>query len=215
MRLLGAGGLGKSGVSCAASAASFAFPNLRRQLRRRPRLSKRVATRVFSGVTEAKADERLNEIEMLYRNRFQHFLRVALAITGDYECALDAVQEGFGNAIRSRGRYRGEAPLEAWVWRAVVNASRDTARVRRSHDAVSDDLVATSNGHAPSTSADLRAALASLSERQRLMLFLRHYADLDYRSIAAALGVSGGTVSATLSQAHARLRFVLEEVRLL
>lgn len=172
-----------------------------------------MATRVFSGVTEAKVDERLNEIEMLYRNRFQHFLRVALAITRDYEQALDAVQEGFGDAIRSRRRYRGDAPLEAWVWRAVVNASRDARRVRRGDDAVADDQAPASNGHVPGASAELRAAIAALPERQRLMLFLRHYADLDYRSIAAALGVSGGTVSATLSQAHARLRLVLEEVR--
>ena len=44
------------------------------------------------------------------------------------------------------------------------------------------------------------------------MLFLRHYADLDYESIAAVLGVATGTVSAALSQARARLRNALREV---
>jgi RNA polymerase sigma-70 factor, ECF subfamily len=165
-------------------------------------------------VTDAKAgDQRLTEIEMLYRNRFQHFLRVALAITRDYERALDAVQEGFGDAIRGRHRFRGEAPLEAWVWRAVVNASRDAARARPAGElALNAEPPSSTNGHAAGPSDELRAAIAALPERQRLMLFLRHYADLDYRSIATALGVSGGTVSATLSQAHARLRDVLQEV---
>jgi RNA polymerase sigma factor (sigma-70 family) len=74
------------------------------------------------------------------------------------------------------------------------------------------DNPASPNGHADGPSEELRAAIAVLPERQRLMLFLRHYADLDYQSIAAALGVSAGTVSATLSQAHARLRQTLEEV---
>jgi RNA polymerase sigma factor (sigma-70 family) len=173
-----------------------------------------VTARVFIGVTESKgAHARLADIELLYRTRFQHFLRVALAITRDYEQALDAVQEGFGDAIRSRQRYRGEAPLEAWVWRSVVNASRDSARAGRSSDtAVVADNPASPNGHADGSSEELRAAIAVLPERQRLMLFLRHYADLDYQSIAAALGVSAGTVSATLSQAHARLRQTLEEV---
>jgi RNA polymerase sigma factor (sigma-70 family) len=165
-------------------------------------------------VTESKgADDRLNEIELLYRTRFRHFLRVALAITRDHEQALDAVQEGFGDAIRSRHRYRGHAPLEAWVWRAVVNVSRDAARRNRDEIAVAPEPMSSTNGHATGSNAELRAAIASLPERQRLMLFLRHYADLDYKSIAAALGVSGGTVSATLSQAHTRLRHVLEEVR--
>jgi len=54
--------------------------------------------------------------------------------------------------------------------------------------------------------------IVSLPERQRLALFLRYYADLDYRSIAEVLGVEIGTVGATLNKAHAALRQQLEEV---
>ena len=43
-------------------------------------------------------------------------------------------------------------------------------------------------------------------ERQRLTVFLRYYADLDYRSIAHVLDVEVGTVSATLSSAHSASR---------
>jgi DNA-directed RNA polymerase specialized sigma24 family protein len=53
--------------------------------------------------------------------------------------------------------------------------------------------------------------VASLPERQRLMVFLRYFADLDYRSIATALEVEIGTVSATLAAAHAALRHSYEE----
>ena len=48
-------------------------------------------------------------------------------------------------------------------------------------------------------------------ERQRLAVFLRYFADLDYRSIATALDVAVGTVSATLATAHAALRRAHEE----
>jgi DNA-directed RNA polymerase specialized sigma24 family protein len=41
-------------------------------------------------------------------------------------------------------------------------------------------------------------------------VFLRYYADLDYAAIAEALGVSTGTVAATLNQAHTTLRTRLE-----
>ena len=55
------------------------------------------------------------------------------------------------------------------------------------------------------------AWLGALSERERLVVFLRYFADLDYRSIAAALDVKIGTVSATLHSAHEALRRSLEE----
>ena len=58
---------------------------------------------------------------------------------------------------------------------------------------------------------EIREHLARLPERQRLALFLRYYADLDYASIADVLGIRRGTVSATLNQAHAALRPLLSE----
>ena len=59
---------------------------------------------------------------------------------------------------------------------------------------------------------DVRSRVAALPERQRLVLFLRYYADLDYQRIAEALEISAGTVGATLNQAHAALRGELREV---
>ena len=76
------------------------------------------------------ADATLDAIEGVYRSRGAAFLRVATAITGDAAAAHDAVQEGFALAIRHRSRYRGDGPLEAWVWRLVVNAARSQRRRR-------------------------------------------------------------------------------------
>ena len=61
--------------------------------------------------------------------------------------------------------------------------------------------------------ATVRCWVAALPERQRLVVFLRNYADLDYRAIAAALDVEVGTVSATFSSAHGTLRKQLEVAR--
>ena len=54
--------------------------------------------------------------------------------------------------------------------------------------------------------------LAALPERQRLVLFLRYYADLSYAEIGEALGLRTGTVSATLAAAHRTLRARLQPV---
>ena len=57
-----------------------------------------------------------------------------------------------------------------------------------------------------------RELVAALPDRQRVTLFLRYYADLDYAAIAIILGVKPGTVAATLNAAHAALRSQLQEV---
>jgi RNA polymerase sigma-70 factor, ECF subfamily len=152
----------------------------------------------------------LDDLEALYRRLFDTFVRVAASVTGDSERARDAVQDAFATAVRKRRSFRREGPLEAWVWRIVLNAAR--ADVRRSIPAVGFDEEAAMNGH-PERDAELRAALSRLPERQRTAVFLRYYADLDYEAIGQALGIRTGTVSATLSAAHAALQTQLEEVR--
>ena len=144
-------------------------------------------------------------IEALYRADFARFARFARAVTGDRESALEAVQEGFADALRKADRFRGSGSLEGWVWACVLN------RARKARPRQRPDLQAERDG-AAEADPDLRARLAALPERQRHVVFLRYFADLGYREIAEALGIEVGTVSATLHAAHAALRAELEEV---
>jgi RNA polymerase sigma-70 factor (ECF subfamily) len=142
-----------------------------------------------------------DDLERLYRSRLDAFVRAAAAIAGSREEGRDAVQDAFAKAVRTRRRYRGEGTLEAWVWQIVVNAARDVRRRRRPAPELD----------APTGAAEarLRLPLELLTERQREVLFLHYYADLDYETIGRALGISPGTVGATLSTARARLRRAL------
>jgi RNA polymerase sigma factor (sigma-70 family) len=97
--------------------------------------------------------------------------------------------------------------MPGWVWRAVVNAAlkrrRDEAPGRES----SIDTIAEPAARAEASREqriDARTAIAALPERQRLVLFLRYYTDLDYDSIATAAHISPGTVGATLHAAMPR-----------
>ena len=160
----------------------------------------------------ARSQPLTGELEDVYRRRYRPFLRVATAILGDEATAHDAVQDGFAQALREQSSFRAEGPLEAWVWRMVVNASLSARRRRVAWHEGSDDVeVASTNGHAADESG-VRAWVSALPERQRLAVYLRYYADLDYRSIAHVLGVEVGTVSATLSSAHEALRRSMKEV---
>ena len=146
-------------------------------------------------------------IEALYRADFRRFERVARAITGDRDSALDAVQEGFADALRKARQWSGSGPLEGWVWRCVVNRARKARRRRKTLEPPIDES-RIDNGR-PDTELSFR--LAALPERQRLVVFLRYFADLEYQEIAGALGIETGTVSATLHAAHNNLRAGLEE----
>jgi RNA polymerase sigma-70 factor, ECF subfamily len=144
----------------------------------------------------------IDELEALYRSRVQEFRRVASAIAGDRELGCEAVQEAFAKALRRRRSHRGTGTLEAWVWRIVVNAARDARR----RPVPLESRAASSNGHVPTPPLEL------LTERQREIVFLHYYADLDYASIADALEISPGTVGATLTAARKTLRRAHEEV---
>ena len=150
------------------------------------------------------------QLEGLYRARFEHFSRVASAMCGDPELGRDAVQAAFATAVRERRSFRGSGPLEAWVWRILVNEARRLAREPRP-----EPLAVLAEPGANGQSGDelgVRAWIGALPARQREAVFLRYYADLDYRTVAEVLGIEVGTVSATLSAAHQALRRRLEEV---
>jgi RNA polymerase sigma-70 factor (ECF subfamily) len=152
------------------------------------------------------------ELEIIYRRRYRHFLRVASAIVGDEAGGHDAVQEGFAQALREQRSFRGDGRLDAWVWRTVVNAALAARRRQEARREASDAVEPADVSGRVSDESEVRAWVAALPERQRLTVYLRYYADLDYRSIAHVLAVEVGTVSATLSSAHLALRRSLEEV---
>lgn len=153
----------------------------------------------------------IGEIEALYRQGLPRFLRTAAAIVGDAELARDAVQDAFASAVKARSTFRRDVPLEAWLWRIVINAALQVRRGRGREAEPGAESQVEANGR-PAEDLVVRRWVALLPERQRLAVFLRYFADLDYRSIAAALDVEVGTVSATLSAAHAALRRSAQEV---
>ena len=128
---------------------------------------------------------------------------------GDREQAYDAVQESFARALRSQERPEGQDQLAPWLYCVLVNHCRNLRRERERRTGLVAEEAST-NGRIDEL-PEVRLAVAALPERQRLVLFLRHYADLDYGQIAEVLGIERGTVSATLHAAHRAVRRAIEE----
>jgi len=151
-------------------------------------------------------DRRTRAIEDVYNRRYLGFRNALAGIAGSYEAAQDIVQESFARALKSRDNYRGEAPLEAWIWKIALRIALDQRRKVAEEplaDAFEPELPE------PEVDGELAAALRTLSPRRRLIVFLRYVADLDYASIAEACEISEGTVAATLSQATVALSSAL------
>jgi len=153
----------------------------------------------------------LADVERIYRSKLPSLCRVAAAVSGDREAAPDIVQEAFVRAVRELQSFRGDSPLEAWLWRIVVNSARNHRRSCRPAVGLTGEEPTPAHG---GVDGSVTAAVAALPERQRLALFLRYYADLDYGAIAEALEISAGTVGATLHAARTALQQLLtkEEV---
>jgi RNA polymerase sigma-70 factor, ECF subfamily len=145
-------------------------------------------------------DARLEALEQLYREHYVSFRNAVAPVVGSYEEARDVVQEAFARALRSRGEFRGEGSLRAWVWRIALRVALENRRGDESSFAVLDPQLVESE-----RDPELAAALRRLPPRKRLVVFLRYFADLSYAEIAEVGGISEGTVAAALSQARAVL----------
>jgi len=150
----------------------------------------------------------LADIEAVYRARFPEFCSVATAILRDREAGRDAVQETFAKAVRNRHDFRRDGSLDAWLWRAVVNTAISERRKRGAPELAEHEAAADETDR-----NDVRVLIQQLPERQRLVVFLRYWADLDYAAIADALAIAPGTVAAALHAAHGSIRNSLQEVR--
>jgi RNA polymerase sigma-70 factor (ECF subfamily) len=146
-------------------------------------------------------DARTTAIEQLYRERYVAFRNGLAPVVGSYEEARDVVQEAFARALRSRGDFRGQGSLQAWVWRIALHVALEKRRrgQERPFEVLDPELVERERDPA------LAQALRRLPPRKRLVVFLRYFADLSYAEIAEVGGISEGTVAATLSQARAAL----------
>lgn len=146
-----------------------------------------------------------------YRESRDDCLITVLVSVGDRDMAQDLVAEAFARAWASwRTVSRHPAPA-AWVVRTALNANVSRWRRRRREVSVPDpatlaDLPALRGAAGDAVDPRIMAALMRLPARQRQVVALRLFLDLDTGHTAQALGIAPGTVQAHLGRAIAALR---------
>jgi RNA polymerase sigma-70 factor (ECF subfamily) len=145
------------------------------------------------------------DLEDLYRRRHGAYQVMLASVTGSVDSARDVVQEAFARALQYQHGYDGQRSLEGWVWRIAFRVAIDS---HGSHELAVDEVPEVAFV-GESRDPTLAAAVRELPPQRRMAIFLRYFADLSYAEIGEVLGITEGTVAATLSQAHRQLSAAL------
>jgi RNA polymerase sigma-70 factor (sigma-E family) len=154
------------------------------------------------------------DLRDLYREHRSALVRLAALLVGDE--AEEVVHDAFVRTHLAWDRLRDSERALSYLRSAVLNGARSRLR----HLRVVERTVLTPPGAGPSAeSAALAgeehrrviATLRSLPGRQKECLALRYYLDLSEAEIAAALGISPGSVKTHVHRGLAALAERLEE----
>ena len=146
-----------------------------------------------------------------YRTAKDDCLRTLLVSVGDRDTPQDLVAEAFARAWASWGTVSRHPVPAAWVVRTALNANLSRWRRRRREVPLPDpgavaDLPAVGQAAGGPIDSQVMAALLRLPGRQRQVVALRLFLDLDTGRTAEVLGIAPGTVRAHLARAIATLR---------
>jgi RNA polymerase sigma factor (sigma-70 family) len=153
-----------------------------------------------------------------YRAARDECLFTVLVSVGDRDLAQELVAEAFARAWASWRTVSEHPAPKAWVVRTALNANISWWRRRRREIPVPDpglvaDPSAVDGGTGSSVDPRIMAALMRLPARQRQVVALRLFLDLDTDHTAVMLGIAPGTVQAHLGRAIAALRDGLTPIR--
>ena len=150
------------------------------------------------------------------RSRGEHFLRVAVLLTGAPAEAEDLLQASLVKLYRVWARLDVDTtPPDAYLRKILVNTRRSWWQRRwRQESPVADVPDAACDGFEDRyvVGAQVRAALAALPRQQRTVLVLRYVEDLPEASVADLLGCSVGTVKTHAHRGLSALRASLADL---
>jgi RNA polymerase sigma factor (sigma-70 family) len=133
-------------------------------------------------------------------------LRAVAASTGDMLHAEEQVAEAFARALVSWRKVSRHPAPRAWVVRTALNAGASRWRRRARELPLADHDVAAPGSRETGLDSVVLTALRRLPPRQREVILLRVFLDLDIETTARQLAIAPGTVRAHLSRAMSALR---------
>ena len=133
--------------------------------------------------------------------------------------AADVTQQVFVRAFKGLVAFRGAATVRSWLYRIAINCALTWIRDhRREQPAEIDEDSLTQMPQAPANIASdqdgarLRAAIAQLPPKQKLVLELRIFDDLSFKEVAELADCTENTAKVNFHYAVKKLRSILRDL---
>jgi RNA polymerase sigma-70 factor (ECF subfamily) len=130
--------------------------------------------------------------------------------------ASDVTQQVFVRAFRGLATFRGAATVRSWLYRIAINAALSWLRDHRREqpaEIAEDALVEAHPGPSQLAKSEdgirLRAAIAQLPPKQKMVLELRVFDDLSFKEVAELADCTENTAKVNFHYAVKRLRDIL------
>jgi RNA polymerase sigma-70 factor (ECF subfamily) len=148
-------------------------------------------------------------LDTILRHHYNTIRSICHRIVINTADAEDATQMALISVARALPSFDRRASLNTWIYRIATNAALDELRriTRRpvpTQDSVLERSRPDSTGEVD-THMLITDALRGVAEQYRVVLVLRHVADLDYEEIAHILEIPVGTVRSRLARGRTQL----------
>ncbi len=147
-------------------------------------------------------------VERLLLANYNQYFRLARSYVHNDDDAGDIVQNAAYKAIKNSGSLKQEAYAATWLYRIVINEIFTFLRQRKTEPF---DLAEQAQTEDAYEDVDLKRALASLPDEDRMIVELKYFEDLKLEEIAAILELNVSTVKSRLYRCLKKLRLMLEE----
>ena len=174
-------------------------------------------------------DAAFTQLVTKYKDALANYLN---AMVGDYDIALDLLQETFLRVYKNVRRYSNIYQFSTWIYRIATNLAIDEMRyrkrrgqvfyrnvwgVRKSSEHDSPELEISDPRRSPrdemlrkESSEVLGNAIRSLPEKYRTVFIMKEVQELPYETIAKVMNCSAGTIKSRLHRARELLQRKLE-----
>jgi RNA polymerase sigma-70 factor, ECF subfamily len=163
-------------------------------------------------IVEAARRGDVESLAVLYRRHYATMVWLAYSILLDRDQAQDAAQQTFVKACEGLADLKRADRFGPWLAAICRNEAHQIIRARRQLTArrTADDLYAPPPDHDGDNHALVRVAIDQLEPMYREIVILHYYNRMDYRQIAASLGIAGHTVRGRLFRARRQIKKALK-----
>ncbi|NUM41089.1 MAG: sigma-70 family RNA polymerase sigma factor [Leptospiraceae bacterium] len=149
----------------------------------------------------------------------ERLFRKAVSMVNDEDDAEDIVQEAMISGYRSIDKFRAEAGVYTWLYRIVVNKSKDLLSKKKrekekpidenENQFIDDRIGYEKKLELSDESTYLITKINQLEEIYKQVIELRYFEEMSYSEIAQVIGVNVGTVKSRLFKAKEFLKHLI------